>query len=365
MITTTEISKQYIPESATNTFAFDIPYFVDADINVEAVDSEGLTTVLILDAVIGGFTVSPVNGDSNNGCTITTSEEYSSGTITIYRLIPITQENEFVRGGDLPPDVLNSSFDRSVAISQQINNSSARHISLPITDPEGLSYELPNVSLRANKVIGFDETGEPITVDIGSGGTIGGVNTGAGLEAPGGIASCKVDNETLEFDIFGNIVVKTITNEQLGIDAVETDNIKDGAVTLSKLADDFIGQIYPIGSIYTNANVPTNPGTLLGVGTWISFGSGKVLIGIDSTAVPDIDFDTAGATGGEKEHTLTIDEMPSHSHGSALQASGDNYVDKENNDQLATTTALDSAGGDLPHNNLQPYIVVYMWVRTA
>ena len=77
-----------------------------------------------------------------------------------------------------------------------------------------------------------------------------------------------------------------------------------GKIDLSSLWD----QIYPVGSIYITANA-TNPSVLFG-GTWEQL-KGKFLVGVDSS---DTDFETSGKTGGEKTHTLTIDEMPSHNH---------------------------------------------------
>ena len=71
--------------------------------------------------------------------------------------------------------------------------------------------------------------------------------------------------------------------------------------------------IYPVGSIYINAGVATNPGTLLGFGTWTAFGTGRTIVGVDSS---DTDFDTVRETGGSKtdSHTLTIAEIPAHTH---------------------------------------------------
>jgi hypothetical protein len=77
--------------------------------------------------------------------------------------------------------------------------------------------------------------------------------------------------------------------------------------------------LYPVGSVYINAAVSTNPGTLLGFGTWAAFGAGRVLVGLDAG---DVDFDTVEETGGAKTHTLTVDEMPSHTH---TQAGSDNF----------------------------------------
>ena len=131
------------------------------------------------------------------------------------------------------------------------------------------------------------------------------------------------------------------------------------------------GHTYPVGSIYTSV-VATNPATLLGVGTWAAFGAGKVMVGIDSS---DTDFDTVEETGGAKtdSHTLTESEIPSHTHtiqgirtddgsGSVNGVSvwRDNYKA-----QGSGSTGSVGGGGAHTHDIVQPYIVVYMWKRTA
>ena len=124
--------------------------------------------------------------------------------------------------------------------------------------------------------------------------------------------------------------------------------------------------LYPVGSVYTNASDSTNPATLLGFGTWVAFGEGRVLVGLDST---DTDFDTIGETGGAKTHTLTIAEMPAHSHTvPAVQGdnNGSNAIRSTNDTSpINLNEDTSSVGGGAAHNNLQPYITVYMWKRTA
>jgi len=143
---------------------------------------------------------------------------------------------------------------------------------------------------------------------------------------------------------------------------VESDDVS--AVNLNeKGKENAINAVYPVGSIYINASNGTNPATLLGFGTWERFGEGRVLVSQDST---DADFDAIGETGGEKEHQLTVNEMPSHDHNytRALGSGGSGGFDYSARGSTSTVpTSL--AGGDSPHNNLQPYITVYMWVRTA
>ena len=94
----------------------------------------------------------------------------------------------------------------------------------------------------------------------------------------------------------------------LDMNSSQIDNLKAAA------ADDHVvnfGQIYPVGSIYINATSNTNPGTLLGIGTWVALGAGKVLVGYDAS---DSDFNSAMETGGSKTHTLATTNMPSHTH---------------------------------------------------
>jgi hypothetical protein len=135
---------------------------------------------------------------------------------------------------------------------------------------------------------------------------------------------------------------------------------------------------YPIGSVYTST-VSTNPATLFGFGTWVAFGAGRVLIG-------DGGGFAAGATGGSANavivshtHTATVTD-PGHLHtfGSG-GGSGPPYyptIEVDGNGtrlynsltDTATTgisVANSTAGVSGTNANLQPYIVVYMWNRTA
>lgn len=131
-----------------------------------------------------------------------------------------------------------------------------------------------------------------------------------------------------------------------------------------------INTIYPVGSIYLSIN-STNPGVTFKVGTWVAFGTGRSLVGIDTQ---QSEFDTVEKTGGAKTHTLQTTEIPAHNHvermntattgatGAGFPAVADASTSGGPADTWVTTG---NAGGGLAHNNLQPYIVVYMWKRTA
>jgi hypothetical protein len=146
--------------------------------------------------------------------------------------------------------------------------------------------------------------------------------------------------------------------------------------------------LHPVGSIYINATNSTNPGTLLGFGTWTAFGAGRVPVGFDSGNAL---FDTAEETGGSADaitvshtHTATTTITdPGHFHAiSAIRWSNTNgFINNSGrgtgttnefapNTDSATTgitaaTTVASTGSSGTNANYQPYITVYMWKRTA
>ena len=119
--------------------------------------------------------------------------------------------------------------------------------------------------------------------------------------------------------------------------------------------------VYPVGSIYMSVS-STSPAALFG-GTWEQL-KDRFLLGAGDTY-------TAGDTGGEATHTLTVDEMPSHTHKSQGYWQSNDSGGKTNiaRNKVSTdpvdTNALLNTGGDQPHNNMPPYLVVYMWKRVA
>jgi hypothetical protein len=146
--------------------------------------------------------------------------------------------------------------------------------------------------------------------------------------------------------------------------------VQAAATPLVTIAD----TLYPVGSIYTST-VSTNPASLFGVGTWVAFGAGRVLIGNGGGY-------SAGATGGSADavvvsHTHTVTD-PTHTHtqgGTALNIASGNFVAGGGAGQIpynttstsaaSTGITINTAGVSGTNANLQPYVVVYMWNRTA
>ena len=161
----------------------------------------------------------------------------------------------------------------------------------------------------------------------------------------------------------GTIVVNsTVAQVSNNAQSVTTKAYVDAAIQNSK-ADS-----YPVGSIYINATNATNPVTLLGFGTWVAFGAGRVPVGIDASQV---EFDIAGETGGDKSVTLNIDQIPSHDHnvrGGTVNGDGGLIAGVSGTNasvNLSPNSTTTFVGGTQAHTNLQPYVVVYMWTRTA
>ena len=131
-----------------------------------------------------------------------------------------------------------------------------------------------------------------------------------------------------------------------------------------KISQEILNIIYPVGSVYISTN-SANPATLFG-GTWEQI-KGRFLVGCGSNGV-DL-YIEAGQTGGEATHTLTVDEMPRHNHnaylygGNLASAPGRLLFDTGAGQEYYNS--IKSAGGDKPHNNMPPYLAVYMWYRTA
>ena len=127
-----------------------------------------------------------------------------------------------------------------------------------------------------------------------------------------------------------------------------------------KVSTSILNAIYPIGIVIT-LGVATSPNTLLGIGTWSAI-EGKVIVGKASSGT----FDTLDATGGAETHTLTEDEMPAHTH-TFSAGSGDDGAgtDADLASPSTKTLTTSSTGGGSAHNNLQPYIVKYVWQRTS
>lgn len=190
----------------------------------------------------------------------------------------------------------------------------------------------------------YYRTPAEIKSDIGADGylpTAGGTMTGA-ITTKGIKLTSGTD--------FGSSLPSSLQSNQLFFQTLGSNYILDN--------------VYPVGSIYMSVN-STNPKNLFG-GTWEQI-QGKFLFGMDSSY-------PAGSTGGEITHKLTIDEMPEHGHTIYYPNAGGPYGNANigypedsgtNMTWCAEMCKTASTGGGAAHNNMPPYLSVYIWKRTA
>jgi hypothetical protein len=217
------------------------------------------------------------------------------------------------------------------------------------------------------------------TLAIANGGT-GQVTANAAFNA---LAPAQTANRLLKSDGTNTSFAQAV----LTTDVTGTLPVANGGtgVTTAAAITALVGNLlFPVGSIYTNATNATNPGTLLGFGTWTAFGAGRVPVGFDSGNAL---FDTAEETGGSANATL-----PSHTHTTTVTDSGHIHtvqggtgfnvagggggivaINNLTGGTSATTAsqvtgisvANSTEGASATNANYQPYITVYMWKRTA
>lgn len=155
-------------------------------------------------------------------------------------------------------------------------------------------------------------------------------------------------------------------------DALTKEHDRDGSHNSTAFAN-FASAMFPVGSIYTNAAVSTNPSTLLGFGTWVEFGTGKVLVGVDTGQT---EFNTLGKSGGSKytqAHTHGPGTLAVYANVATSAANQPNLDDWAGANSPVTATHIQAGNiegvtasyGSGNSENLQPYITVYMWRRIA
>ena len=153
---------------------------------------------------------------------------------------------------------------------------------------------------------------------------------------------------------------------------------------------DTMKKIYPVGSIYMST-VSTNPATLFGFGTWEAMPEGRVLLAQGKSSWGTTY--NAGSTGGEATHQLTVGELPAHNHTASTNTTGNhthqfqlygpngntnmnfpsdfdtNYARNKGTTLSAGnhshTININNTGSSQSHNNMQPYLAVYMWKRVS
>lgn len=201
-----------------------------------------------------------------------------------------------------------------------------------------------------------------------------------------GMNNLQKNIKALDESLNQSEIVKRLTNNGDGLYVGEDGDIYTRASHVTGL--EILQAVYPVGAIYLSTNA-ANLADLFGFGEWQQI-KDTFLLACGNTYA-------AGSTGGEAEHTLTADEMPSHAHkpsnynaaGSdtsyqrhfttnlhlssdstartqiATGSSGKYAITATTNSDLTSVEDTTTVGGSQPHNNMPPYLAVYVWQRTA
>lgn len=128
---------------------------------------------------------------------------------------------------------------------------------------------------------------------------------------------------------------------------------------------------YRVGDLFLTT-IATNPSSYLG-GKWELFGPGRCLVCVDTSQT---EFNSVKKTGGSKTVTLNVNQIPSHNHragkydgqwmnNGAMSFGAGTQAVIINNENHGYRIVTSNTGGNQAHNNLQPFITCYVWIRTA
>ena len=204
------------------------------------------------------------------------------------------------------------------------------------------------------------------------------ISLSSGSVSVAGSFAAQSISTTGNISLSGNI---SVTGTVDGVDVAGLNTaLSSGTVSDSRIAN-ILDKVYPVGSIYTSMTRSTSPASIFG-GVWSAVGEGRVLIGHGQGTDSNGDTQTFAVgtadTDGEYTHTLTTAEMPSHRHNTGvvgknsrnfvsdqrITVSSQNGFDDDNQTGTASS-ATTYAGDGNAHNNVQPYLTVYMWKRDS
>jgi hypothetical protein len=212
-VSSTTNRQQYATDGVTTAFTIHFPFFNDTDVNAAFVDAAGHATSLALNA---DYTVS--GGAGSGGALVTTAPPASGGTLTIYREIPFTQEDDYVEDDPLPADTLEGGFDRAVMRDLQLKDAQDRALTFPPTIPAGVSALLPNPG--ADQFLGWNALANALENKNVPGGTAvysSLANTNAGIAQSEAVTPFGLANSNLAVSAAATATLAGVLATLLGI----------------------------------------------------------------------------------------------------------------------------------------------------
>lgn len=362
------------------------------DLRIELIDSGaqagtwGTTTnntfAYLLEAAIAGYQTVSVTSASQALTYINGASSTAGDNQSVYAMLRFTTTTGAAFNVYAPPASKqyivynNSGYSMTIYNSTVIGNTTAAGTGVTIAD--GAKIMVWSDGTNFSELQAANLTG---TLAINKGGT-GQTTQQAAINA---LAGTQTNNRVLRSDGTNT----TLSQVNVATDVTGTLALANGGTGVTSLTA--LGNLfYPVGSIYTST-VSTNPGSSLGFGTWTAFSAGRVMIGAGGGY-------SAGATGGSADSVIVdhthgfsgttgaMNSNASHSHSTVLSyyspdaaagtfsrggsanftsTNGTNAANIDHTHGFSGTTAGANGGTSGTNANLQPYIVVYMWQRTA
>jgi hypothetical protein len=325
--------KEYTGNGVTTAFSFPYKFFSADHVTVyrKVISTGVVSTVPNTEYTVAG------EGDDAGGTFTFTGAPTSDHFITLLLdAVPLAQEADYVPLEGFPADAHEAQQDKVIMILQQMREEIKR---CPKVDAgSGITGE------------GYLTTIQQAVEDCQA----------AEVDAEAAQTAAEVAQAAAEAAA-GSVTLASQAEAEAGTDNVKyLSSLRVAQSIAVRLTKAIVNDLaYPVGSVVT-FGVSTNPATLLGIGTWTAI-AGRVIVGIDAGQT---EFDTLDETGGAKTHTLQTTEIPSHTHATGAGVGG-GYTANTGTSDFALTGNTGATGGGGSHNNLQPYIVKYVWQRTA
>lgn len=365
--------------------AFDFGFKIFDTSELVVIVRDGVTGIETQMSSGTDYSVSSVNNDYSAGGTVTfTAAPSDDDIVVITRLLEFKQPEDFDYNDDFEATKVEGGFDRTCMLIQQVNELTQRTVTVPVSD--GINgIELPNSISRASKFLAFDSAGRPIA----SGGTVpGSVAVSLYSESLLSAADAAAARTTLEL---GAAALKGFKDE---------DNMASNAAdsvpsqqSVKAYVDALIAAISPIiGEIkmWTKAAAPTGwlicdgsavgrttyAGLFAAISTTFGVGNGsttfnlpdlrgRVPMGVGTGDAADATAHALASKAGTEQHTLTVNEMPDHSHNIDIRgAFTSGEVSISSNSGAGTDVfATRGSGGGIAHNNIQPSLAVNFIIK--
>lgn len=335
------------------------------------VSSLASATYEALLAVINAAVASTSSSETNAAASAASASTSETNAAASAAAAAVSETNAAASAAEAGTDRVNENFGAYdaktspvLADTVVINDSAgsggvAEHVVTDRTTATKYGIAISDSELNYDTSAGADD-GEPILEDQNNPGNYYKVFVDDGELGVESTATVQDDLIVLEDTV-------TATNYRLVIRDGELATVEYTDVVKEVTLLNILKLVYPVGSVYANATNSANPATLLGFGTWVAI-AGEALVGYQSG---DPDFGAVGSVAaGEKTHTLSIAEMPSHNHSQTGRNNNgwnlsDNAFQGSSFAGGSGTLTTGSRGSGDAHNNIQPSYVVYLWRRTA